>query len=129
MDGLVVAPKSFAFDAEALLDESYAIEEEIAELKQRKLKRGLFGGLDGAEALAACARPLILMNRQCEIKKILQGQFESDYSDADMSDADTIQTVGDYLEVLLQSAIPDRLVPVSREGGAAESSVDAVALV
>ena len=127
MDGLVVAPNSFVVDAEALLDESYEIEEEIARLKQRKLKRGFFSGLDGSEALATCARPLILMNRQCEIKKILQGRFESDYSSIDLSDEDNVQTVGDYLELLLRYGVRNRFVPTLREGEAAESSVDAVA--
>jgi len=126
MDGLVIAPKAFAFDAEALLDESYEIEEEIVRLKQQKLKRGLFGGLDKSEAMDSCIRPLILMNRQCEIREILQGKFEYDHSDVDLSVEDNVQTVVDYLELLLRCGVRNRPIHASMEGEAVESSVDAV---
>lgn len=56
-------------------------------------------------------RPLALMARLCEIKQVLQGQFDTESIEVDKDDTSTVQTVGDYLEVLLQHAKPDRFVP------------------
>jgi|GEM_PF-868959 len=115
MDGFVVAMESFSSEAEAevLLDEYYAIGEEIVELKQQELKRGFFGGLDESEALSDSLRALVLMGRQCEIKQMLQGQLEPDQSVVDRNDKSTVQTVGDFIEVLLQGGCPDRFIPVT----------------
>jgi len=115
MDGFVVAMESFSSDAEAevLLDEYYGIGEEIVELKQQELKRGFFGGLDESEALNDSVRPLVLMGRQCEIKQILQGQLEPGESVVNLNDSSTVQTVGDFIEALLQGRCPDRFIPIS----------------
>jgi len=111
IDGFVIAPDAFEAGAESLLDEYYELEEEIKELKTKKVKRGLFGGLDEHDARDQCMRPLALMARLCEIKQVLQGQFDTESIEVDKDDTSTVQTVGDYLEVLLQHAKPDRFVP------------------
>ncbi len=111
IDGFVIAPDTLEIGAESLLDEYYEIEEEIKELKAQKVKRGLFGGLDEHEAQSQCLRPLVLMARLCEIKQVLQGRLDIDSIEADKNDHATVQTVGDYIEVLLQYGIPDRFIP------------------
>ena len=111
IDGFVIAPEAFDVGAETLLDEYYELDEEIRELKSKEVKRGLFGGLDEYETRDQCMRPLALMARQCEIKQILQGQLDTNSLEADKDDTSTIHTIGDYMEVLLQHATPDRFVP------------------
>lgn len=121
MDGLVISPDAYDIDVHALLEESYEIEDELIELKQQGLRRGFFGGLDEQEALDSCLRPLILMGRLCEIKQILQGRFDSSYSEDG-----PLETVGDYIEKLLRRGVADRLIPSLHDNAQARASVDAV---
>ena len=109
-DGFVVCqyPAANGYIVEDLLDAYYENSQLIHDALNQKLERGFFGGLDEEEALKDCLRPLLLMARQYEIKQILSGQYTKPSSSVTPSDSSTVQTVGDYLEVLMMARIPNR---------------------
>ncbi len=108
VDGMVVGANVPKNVQEQLLAEMYELETEIEELMERPVKQLLFGGLDENDSLSRSIRPLLLMCRQNEIKKILQGRIDGPYSEANGSDRKSINTIGDYIEATMKNAVPDR---------------------
>jgi len=111
IDGFVVAPAAIGFEAERLLEEYYEADQEIQSLLEQESEKGLFGGLDQEATLKACYRPLVLMARQYEIQKIIQGQFEDKYHEADLEQTSSIRSLGDCIEALMKGVLPGRLLP------------------
>lgn len=118
IDGFVVSiDASESYIVEDLLSEHYANDQEIERLISKEFKRGIFGGFIEDEALRSCLRPLTLMARQYEIKRILHGQTEDWPSPLTsnnplMRDPSLIRTAGDYIQVLMATALEKRTMPV-----------------
>ena len=55
------------------------------------------------------------MARQYQIIQILQGKYEPTKNISDIKTTADIDTKGDYIEVLISNATPDRVRPISEE--------------
>lgn len=108
VDGMVMGAHVPKNVQEQLLAEMYELETEIEKLMERPVERFLFGGLDEKDCVSHSIRPLMLMCRQNEIKKILQGRIDGPYSEANESDLKSINTIGDFIEAAMKIAVPDR---------------------
>lgn len=108
MDGFVVSQAVTISQAEALLTEYYDNTEEINTIKQRSLERGFFGGLSEEELRNKSLRALALIARQCQIKELLHGHHEPIEHKVSFDDPDTLQTVGDYIEAMIQAGSSNR---------------------
>lgn len=119
LDGFVVSLDASAdYVVEDLLSEYYANNQEIDQLMAKEFTRGLFGGFIEDEAIKASLRPLALMARQYEIKRILHGQTENwpeplTNASKMMNNASLIRTCGDYIQVLMVNASEKRVMPIA----------------
>ena len=119
VDGFVVSVEaSESYVVEELLTEYYANDQEIEQLILKEFKRGMFGGFIEDEALKSSLRPLTLMARQYEIKRILHGQTENwpapvAKGSALTNNVSLIRTSGDYIQVLMAMVLENRTMPVS----------------
>lgn len=107
-DGIMVSAQLPEKMQEDLLNEMYELETEIETRLAKSAPRLLFGGLDEEDCVRYSIRPILLMCRQREIVKILQGRVTGPYSDSDGKNPKSINTIGDYVEALMKSAVPDR---------------------
>ena len=115
-DGFVVAQEALAdYILDDLLDEYYTNNAEIDRLAKQEIERGFFGGFNEESAYSECAIPLALMARQYQIIQILQGKYEPTKNISDIKTTADIDTKGDYIEVLISNATPDRVRPISEE--------------
>ncbi|HTF95262.1 MAG TPA: helix-turn-helix transcriptional regulator [Cellvibrio sp.] len=118
IDGFVVSVEaSENYVVEDLLGEYYANNQEIEQLMSREFTRGIFGGFIEDEAIKTSLRPLALMARQYEIKRILHGQTENWPSPLAktskmIGDVSLIRTSGDYIQVLMVNASERRTMPI-----------------
>ncbi len=107
VDGYVVAPSDVPYAEEALFGVLHRCSEQIESELDRVLPRDFFGGLDEDRALQAAAPALALAFVRDRIIGILHGTWMPEPSGADMEDLDSIETVGDFINALLASKVPD----------------------
>ncbi|HCS28659.1 MAG TPA: hypothetical protein DIW43_14450 [Spongiibacteraceae bacterium] len=107
-DGFIIAKPAIDEEVESLLDELYDNNERIRGEKQRLLPRGFLGGLDEADAVETCLPALAMMARQYEITQQLHGHHEKPRSDLDPSVKGSVQTVGDYLAILVAAVATEQ---------------------
>lgn len=103
-DGFVLAAPAVDSELEALLEEYYRNEDFIASEMANRIQRGILGGIDQADARQASIAALSAMARQYQIVQILHGRYQAPNKEIDWAKRSTVQTVGDYVHLLAESA-------------------------
>ncbi|MEM1402363.1 MAG: helix-turn-helix transcriptional regulator [Pseudomonadota bacterium] len=105
VDGYVVAPSDVPYDEEALFellrDSADALDAEL----NKPLPRGLLGGIALDDAMNAAACALAHAFAQVRLIGLLHGTWVPGDIQADLRDAESLSTVGDFLDALIANHV------------------------
>jgi len=95
-DGFVITPALDNETLETLMDEYYAIEQQLETLENMPIERSFFGDIDEQETLNKAFPLLLKYYRLYQIEQVMHGHKDDDGID-NPSVQDEIKTLGDYL--------------------------------